>query len=289
MRIALVTPVLNRRDFLRQTMDWVLAADPGGLEYVVVDGGSTDGSLDVVRERAGRLAGFISEPDDGLYHALNKGFARTSGEIMGWINAGDGLFPDSLAIVREVFETFPEIEWVTSRVVSFLDEAGRLVEQGVHQGIARESFLAGEHLAGFSRGRSMTFVQQESTFWRRSLWDRAGGRLDTSLALAADFELWHRFFGHALLWSVSAPLGAFRRHRDQLSAVRHDDYVAEAGSVLRRQGVHPRGRFGQTLSVGLRRSLPRPLRPAAARLGLFRPAPFCRFDGAAQAWCLEWL
>ncbi|WP_353861957.1 glycosyltransferase family 2 protein [Azospirillum formosense] len=289
MGIAIVTPSLNRRDFLRQTMDWTLAADPGGLEYVVVDGGSSDGSLEIIRERAPQLAGYVSEPDGGLYDAINKGFARTRGEIMGWINAGDFLFPDSLAVVREIFETHPQIEWVTSRVLSFLDEKGRLVEQGVHQGIARDSFLAGEHLEGFSKGRSASFIQQESTFWRRSLWERAGGRLDTSLSLAADFELWHRFFQHALLWSVSAPLGAFRRHADQLSAVQRGEYLAQAESVLRRHGACPRGAVAQTLSVGLRRSLPRPLRSSATRLGLFQPAPLCSFDAGSQSWRLEWL
>jgi glycosyltransferase involved in cell wall biosynthesis len=254
-----------------------------------MDGGSTDGSLELLEMQAERLTDFASEPDGGLYDALNKGFARTTGEIMGWINAGDLLFPDSLAVIREIFQTFPQIEWITSRVLSFLDENGRLVEQNVHHGITRDSFLRGEHLPGFSAGRTHSMLQQESTFWRRSLWERAGGRLDTRLRLAADFELWTRFFQHTELWSVSAPLGAFRRHADQLSRHRWSEYQAEAGSVLTALGIRPRSKIRQTLSVGLRRVSPMSLRPAAHRMKLFSPAPFCSFDGASQIWRLHQL
>jgi glycosyltransferase involved in cell wall biosynthesis len=286
MRISIVTPTLNSRDFLAQTMDGVLAADHGDLDYIVIDGGSSDGSQNVMAARRTRLTAAISEPDGGLYDALNKGFAKSTGEIMGWINAGDALFPDSLRILDEIFSAHPEVEWVTSRVISFLDERGRLVEQAVHWGIGREGYLAGEHLPGFSRGRSLSMIQQESTFWRRSLWERAGARLDTSYRLAADFELWARFFRHAELWSVSAPLGAFRRHADQLSAVHWDKYLAEAKQALEATGARPRNPYVQSLSVGLRRSLPRSLRPFATRLRLFTAAPFCEFDSQGQSWRL---
>jgi glycosyltransferase involved in cell wall biosynthesis len=286
MRISIVTPNLNSRDFLAQTMDCVLAADHGDLEYIVMDGASSDGSKDEIAHRRDRLAAAVSEPDQGLYDALNKGFARSTGEIMGWINSGDALFPDSLRILDEIFSTHPQIEWVTSRIISFLDERGRLVEQAVHWGIGRESFLAGEHLPGFSRGRSLSMIQQESTFWRRSLWDRAGGGLDASYHLAADFELWARFFKHAELWSISAPLGAFRRHADQLSSLHWDKYLEEARHALEAAGSRPRNSYAQTLSVGLRRSLPRSLRPIATGLRLLEATPFCEFDSSGQAWRL---
>lgn len=287
MRISIVTPNLNRRDFLAQTMDSVLAADHGDLDYIVVDGGSSDGSQDCIEQRRNHLSNAISEPDQGLYDALNKGFALSTGEIMGWLNSGDSLFPDSLKLIDEIFTAHPAIEWVTSRIISFLDEDGRLVEQTIHWGVSREGFLRGEHLPGFSRGRSLSMVQQESTFWRRSLWDRAGGRLDTSYKLAADFELWARFFRHAELWSISAPIGAFRRHANQLSRIHWNDYLDEARRALTSHGAAPRNGLAQTLSVGLRRSLPRGLRPFAERLRLLKAAPFCEFDSETQAWLLS--
>jgi glycosyltransferase involved in cell wall biosynthesis len=286
VRISIVTPNLNQGAFLAQTIDSVIAADHGQLEYIVVDGGSTDNSREVIAARRARLSTLIMEPDKGLYDAISKGFSRSKGEIMGWLNSGDALFPHSLSIMSEIFCLYPKVEWITSRMLSFLDENGRLVQQNLHHGVSRASYYAGEHLAGFSRGRSLSLIQQESTFWRRSLWDRCGARLDTSLRLAADFELWLRFFKHAELWSVSAPLGAFRRHAEQSSRVRWPEYFAEARSLLESYGARPRNALLQTLSVGLRVTTPRDLRPIAHRLGIFAPAPCCEFDSRKGTWRL---
>lgn len=287
MRISIVTSNLNNREGLAQTMDGVIAADHGDLEYIVVDGNSSDGSQGVMEKRRHRLTTAISEPDQGLYDALNKGFAHSTGDIMGWINSGDALFPDTLTILDEIFTAYPEVNWLTSRIISFLDEHGRLVEQAVHWGICREGFFAGDYLPGYTGGRTLSMIQQESTFWRRSLWERAGACLDTGYRLAADFELWSRFFRHAELWSASAPLGAFRRHSGQLSSLHRDAYLAEARRALEAAGSRPGSALGQTLSVGLRRSLPRGLRPIATRTGLFKAAPFCEFDSGSQTWRLS--
>jgi glycosyltransferase involved in cell wall biosynthesis len=285
--VSIVTPNLNRDSFLRFTMDSVLAAKSGGnLEYIVVDGGSTDSSLHLLQERQSELSLFLSEPDEGIYDAVNKGFSYASGDVLGWLNSGDYLFPGSISILSDVFQSFPEIEWITSRVLSFLDPRGRLVEQNVHYGVAQQSFLSGEHLNGFSRAPALSLIQQEATFWRRSLWERAGARLDTRFRLAADFELWTRFFDHAELWTISAPIGAFRRHSDQLSRTCWDEYLSEAHQVLAERGRHPRNWFAQTVSVGLRLKLPRRLRPLAHYTGLFAPAPFCEFDAQARDWRL---
>lgn len=287
LTISIVTPNLNGAPFLGATIDSVLAADHGALEYVVVDGGSTDGSLEVIAARAGRLAHWVSESDRGLYAALNKGFAMTTGQVMGWLNAGDYLFPHCLSIVCEIFERFPEVEWLTSRVITLLDAKGRVVSQRVHPGFARRSFLRGENLPGIGPGVASGFIQQESTFWRRTLWQRAGGRLDESLRLAGDFELWTRFFRHARLCAVAAPLGGFRKHKGQLSADSWDAYLREASEALRREGGRPEGRLVAGLRVFARQALPRALRGAAHRLGIFDPALACYFDFDAGAWRLR--
>jgi glycosyltransferase involved in cell wall biosynthesis len=284
--VSIVTPNLNRDNDLKFTMNSILAAKSGELEYIVIDGGSTDRSLEVIKEHQRDLSSFLSEPDEGVYDAVNKGFSRASGDVMGWLNSGDYLFPDSIKILCELFERFPHIEWITSRVLSFLDEKGRLVEQNVHSGVARESFLSGEHVIGYSRARALSLIQQESTFWRRSLWERAGARLDTQFRFAADFELWTRFFDHAELWSISAPIGAFRRHSDQRSRLFWTAYLSEAHQVLTNRGRRPKNWLTQTVSVGLRVKLPRPLRRLAHRAGVFAPAPLCEFDAKALDWRL---
>jgi hypothetical protein len=137
-----------------------------------------------------------------MYDALNKGFARTSGHIMGWISATDKLHTGGLTVVGSVFREFPDVEWITGRRTAF-NEEGMTVRVDPVLLWSRHRFLASV---------SRRHIQQESTFWRRSLWEKAGGYVDASRRSASDFELWVRFFRHARLYSVDALIGGFREH-----------------------------------------------------------------------------
>jgi Glycosyl transferase family 2 len=204
-RISLVTPVFNSGKYIEETIRSLLAQAYPNLEYFIVDGGSSDGTLDVIRKYEKEISGWVSEPDEGMYDALNKGFARTTGEIMGWISATDTLHSGGLSVVGSVFRDLPEVEWITGRPTW-------LTEEGTTGGVldvprwSRYRFLAGAN----------RYIQQESTFWRRSLWEKAGGRVDASRRYAMDFELWVRFFRHARLYPVDALVGGFRAHSDSL-------------------------------------------------------------------------
>jgi GT2 family glycosyltransferase len=235
MTIGIVTPTLNHGRFLDETIRSVLDAATAPAEYVVVDGGSTDDSVAVLERYDGRLTAWSSEPDDGMYDAIQKGFTRTSSDVMAWLNAGDTYQPWTLSVVQELFATFPELEWLTTQRPLTLDEAGRAVACEFVGGYAADSFRAGVNLPGgnwFARAG----IQQESTFWRRSLWERAGGRLSASLQYAGDFELWLRFFdAGATLVSLDAPLAAHRVHAGQKTTTL-DAYVAEAAAALEAAG-----------------------------------------------------
>jgi glycosyltransferase involved in cell wall biosynthesis len=204
-KLSLVTPVFNSAHYLDATIRSVLSQNYPNLEYVIVDGGSTDGSIDIIRRYEADLHAWVSEPDRGMYDAINKGFAQSSGEVMGWISATDLLHAGSLFVVGSVFRTFPQVEWITGRPTGFNDD-GMAVEFLNLRRWSRWPFLAGAN----------RYIQQESTFWRRSLWDRAGGRVDDSRRSASDFELWVRFFRYAQLYSVDALIGGFRSHPDSL-------------------------------------------------------------------------
>jgi glycosyltransferase involved in cell wall biosynthesis len=219
-RIAVVTPSLNQSEFLERAMASVLGQEYPCLEYVVVDGGSSDGSGDIVAAHADRLAWWVSEPDNGLYHAVNKGFARTTGDIMCWINSSDTHYPWTLATVAEVFSQLPEVEWIL----------GVSSEFGLTDGpkkVVPAFFNTYDVLAGRYR-----WIQQESVFWRRSLWERAGGRLDESLPRVADFDLWLRFLRLAPLYHVETVLGGFRHHDDALGDQSGGPYQQEAAALL---------------------------------------------------------
>lgn len=247
--LAIVTPSMNQVAFIEATLLSVLDGSSLPEEFVVVDGGSTDGTAEVVERYGERLAWWVSEGDGGQYDAIEKGFAHTQSDVMGWLNAGDLFMPWTISVVRELFATFPQVDWLTTQRPLIADDQGRIVSCEFIGGFAADSFRAGVNLPGgtwFARAG----IQQESTFWRRSLWNRAGARLATDLRYAGDFELWLRFFEHAQLYALDAPLAAHRVHAGQKTETL-DSYVAEASRVLSGAGYHT----GGMLSHSSRRTL----------------------------------
>jgi hypothetical protein len=239
-RFSIVTPNWNGRAYLRPCLESVLEQNYPELEYIVVDGASTDGSRLLIEEYRDRLSTIICEPDNGHADALNKGFAASTGELMGWINSDDVILPGTLSFVARVFEARPDIEWITGRPSSMNSE-GVIEWMGQTRPWSRLRFLAGDN----------QWIQQESTFWRRSLWERAGARLDTDFRLANDFELWCRFFRDAELHTVDRHLGCFRVRPGQRSIVFKTRYESEANDILAREleAVEPafRDAFGPLL------------------------------------------
>lgn len=284
--ISIVTPSYNQAQFLEETMQSVLTQGYPRLEYVVIDGGSSDGSVETIRKYADRLTYWVTEPDRGQYDAINKGFAHTTGEIMAWLNSDDKYTPRAFSVVADIFSTYPEVEWITSVHPVSWNERGQAVAVDFTGGFSRQSFFKGGNFPGKgSYGRR--WIQQESTFWRRSLWERAGGGLDTSLQLAADFELWARFFRQADLYGVSALLGGFRAHGNQLSVHRRAQYMAEAERVLRSYGKWPchklegllRGLFWKVFRQYSLAQLPRPIRSMMVGRGFLYPTPVLVWTG----------
>lgn len=220
-KISYVTPVYNQVEFLEQTILSVINQDYPNFEYVIIDGGSTDGTLNVIKKYESRIFKWISEPDTGMYNALNKGFMLTSGEIMGWINGDDILLPGAFLNMRRLFHDLPNVNWIQGRN-TFLDEEGKIINSHPPKRFSFIKFLLGD----------FKWIQQESTFWRRNLWEKAGGEVDDRLKLAGDFELWFRYFQLTKLYNTNIPIGAWRRRDGQLSEMFMPDYLGEANQII---------------------------------------------------------
>lgn len=273
--ISLVTPNYNYGHFLDSALRSVLHQDYPRLQFVVVDGDSTDGSRTLIESYGERLHYWCSEPDRGNYDAINKGFSKTTGELMGWLNSDDMLLPWCLHTVNDIFESYPEVEWISTIRPALWDRSGSFAGLAARPGFSREAFLDGKYLLeGASTGEISTFtpaagtIQQESTFWRRSLWDRAGGYLSSDYGPAGDFELWCRFYDHAELIGVDLPLGGFRVHSAQASSD-HDKYNEQAALALKAA----RSRANYQMPDGAWGSLRRKAR------GLFRDAQPKSYQG----------
>lgn len=232
--VSIVTPSYNQAAFLEDTMLSVLDQDYPNIEYFVMDGGSTDGSVEIIHKYAHRLAGWCSEKDGGQYDAIQKGFAQSRGEIMGWLNSDDKLFPWAVRTHVTVLNQCPSIDWLTSSQQVFWSRGGFPAHLSQIDGYARRAFYRGRNLDRDSYFHFHTM--QEVTMWRRSLWERAGGYMDTSLQLAGDFELWARFWQHAELASMNALVGGYRMYAETKTLGSYAKYLAEGQRVLERYG-----------------------------------------------------
>jgi glycosyltransferase involved in cell wall biosynthesis len=222
VRFSLVTPSYNQAPYLRNTIESVLNQQ-ADLEYIVMDGGSTDGSREIIASYRGRLAHWQSEKDGGQYDAINQGFARSTGEIMGWLNSSDLYLPWTLSTVELIFKSFPEIQWITSTMKTCIRGDGTFEDLYHSPGFSARRFYRGLH---GGPGNS-DYLQQESCFWRRSLWEKIGGAIDLKHASAGDYWLWSQFFREANVAAVDAPLAAFRFHDEAKSvAACYDEEVA---------------------------------------------------------------
>ena len=215
-----MTPSLNHGLYIEDTICSVLNQNYKSLEYVVVDGGSTDNSVDIIKRYSKNLKYWISEPDGGHGNALNKGFTQTTGEIMAWINSDDKYLPWTFEVVAEIFSAFPEVNWIVG-FNAWWDNKGRMTHaERVYRNVY--DYLLGNY----------KWIQQESVFWRRSLWDRAGGCINEDYKLMVDGELWCRFFRTDRLYTVDSILGGYRQHEENRALLHRDSCNAEMEKAI---------------------------------------------------------
>lgn len=201
--IAIVTPSYDQGEFVERTIRSVLDQGYPALRYAVQDGGSNDGTRAILDEYRSRLTACASEPDDGQGDAINKGFERVDGEIMGWLNSDDVLLPGALAAVARHFANHPETDVVYGHR-ALIDDCDNQIG----------AWIMPPHEDGTLE--LVDFIPQETLFWRRRIWERAGGRIDPSFRYALDWDLLLRFLdAGARFERLPYVIGGFRVHPDQ--------------------------------------------------------------------------
>jgi len=222
-KISIVTPCFNLGKYLEETILSVLEQNYPNLEYIIIDGGSTDNTRDIIMKYEDRLTYWVSEKDEGMYDAIQKGFEKSTGEILAWINADDLYQRKAFFVIAEIFAKYQKINWLVG-AATFWDENSRGIHVVQSKKFTRCDFLLGD----------FKFIQQESCFFRRSLYEKAGSYLDKKLKYAGDFELWLRFFRHEQLYVVDALVGGYRvRTANQFSLEGMPKYLEETTNILK--------------------------------------------------------
>lgn len=235
-RISVVTPTYNQAAFLEQTIQSIIAQNYPNLEYMVLDGGSTDQTVEIIKRYSDAITYWRSGPDDGPYSSIGEGLSRASGDICAWLNGDDIYFPGALHCVGGIFRELPAVQWLTTLSPGNLNEWGDL-SVGRLSGVGRASFWDGRHFPSDGT-RLIGFIQQESTFFRASLWRQCPG-LRREMTLAADFGLWCDLFAMSEIHATRRVLGAFRTHSMNRSRDM-DRYAKEAREYFARFAGHSR-------------------------------------------------
>lgn len=220
--VSVVTPAYEADRFIEATLQSVRDQTYERVEHIVVDGGSTDRTTEILasyEDVDGYDLTWHSEPDEGMYDAVERGFERASGDVLAWLNADDMYLPWAVQVAVEGLSE-PGVEWVIGHPAEW-DAEGRLVEVRAIRPYYPRAWIE----RGWYHGGAFGWLQQESMFWTTGLWERRGG-FPEGVKLAGDYYLWRQFAEETHPVQLGTVLGGFRVHGDQFTA-RMDDYCAE--------------------------------------------------------------
>ena len=228
--VSIVTPSYNQVDFLEETIRSVLSQGYPRIEYIIVDGGSTDGSLEIVQHYASQLAWWVSEADQGQTEAINKGFAHASGEILAWLNSDDTYLPNAIAEAVGFLQANPQAGMVYGDA-NLVDESGTVIGKFPARQTDYQRLMQG-----------YVHIPQQAAFFRADLW-RQVGPLDPSFYFAMDYDLWVRLARLAPLHYYPRLWANFRLHERGKSVISDERCWPEMLRVYRREGGSWRSRM----------------------------------------------
>ena len=216
--ISIITPSFNQASFIEQTIQSVLGQDYPHIEYMIVDGASTDGSVEVIRKYADKLAWWVSEKDAGQADAINKGFARAKGEILAWLNSDDHYLPDVISAVMKTFDQNPDAVMIYGDMLA-VDEHGKTLNVLKYKQLTLRDLLC------------FQIIGQPSVFFRRDALQKTG-LLDTTYHYLLDHHLWIRLAQHGRILHVDKIWAAARYHAGAKNRSKAAEFGHEAFRIV---------------------------------------------------------
>ena len=216
--VSIITPSFNQARYLEQTIQSVLEQDYPSIEYIVVDGASTDGSVDVIEKYANKLAWWVSEKDSGQADAINKGFLRATGEIVAWLNSDDYYLPGAISAAVKAFEENPDVLLVYGNMLA-VDERGNSFNALHYKQLTLQDLLC------------FQIIGQPAVFFRREVLSKAG-MLDPTFHFLLDHHLWIRIAQHGRILHVDQTWAAARYHAEAKNRAKAAEFGREAFRVL---------------------------------------------------------
>jgi len=223
--VSIVTPSYNQAQFLEKTILSVLNQNYPSLEYIIIDGGSTNGSIEIIKKYQKYLTYWISEKDEGMYDAINKGLKIASGDFLAYLNSDDLYLPNTVQTVVDYFQSHPDISLIYGDC-NFIDSEGR--------------FLYSYHYPAFKWDRFIVLnwssIPQQATFWRRDIHKKIG-YFNPEFKMAGDFEFYARVGKHFQIDHLKKVLATYRLHKKSLSSTWQDKNQEEVERIHQRYGI----------------------------------------------------
>ena len=216
--VSIITPSFNQASYLEQTMQSVLNQDYADIEYIVIDGGSTDNSADIIKKYASRLAYWTSEKDSGQAEAINKGMARAKGDIVAWLNSDDYYLPGAVSAALKIFNENPDVVLIYADMLA-VDEHGHTFNTFHFKQLSLEDLLC------------FQIIGQPAVFMRRAAFEKSGG-LDTSFHFLLDHHLWIRLAAQGRILHIPQTWAAARHHAAAKNRAHAAAFGREAFRIL---------------------------------------------------------
>lgn len=226
-KISVITPSYNQADYIKDTIDSILSQDYPRLEYIIIDGGSTDGTVDILKQYGNKI-NWVSQKDQGQSHAINKGLKKSSGDLLAYLNSDDIYLPGALKKVGQYYATNQPVDWITGDY-QIIDQKGDLTVN--HWLITKYKRLLMRFYSPTLLKITDSMFPQPSTFWSKKAYLKVGD-FRTDFHYVMDYDYWLRLSKHYQPHDLKVPLSGFRTQPQSKSQTDRKTFTTEGVKTL---------------------------------------------------------